>query len=385
MKPRVQENLGDDWDEWLEIADKEFEKDPIATQELEGMREAVNSKTPIKEDKLFQLLYEMDFPLSCSGLLWADNDGTVIHGRNMDYAFHFNYTNKTTGETRVMNWPDVTYEVLFKKGGKPLFISTAWPGDVGVSTAMRFNGWTFEQQTRLGLNNAKENLKAAKKGGRSFGLVARRLMETIGDFEKASSALYGSKFMAPQYFIMAGSKPYEGTVLTIDRLGKHEDSTPEPARLAEHPGTAWHIVQTNDDLDKNALDYRRPIEERLLADMHQDAVDVDHMWGSIHSFPLKNPFTVYTAVMVPATGYYETILPTDEVPVSSNAASAMQRAEALNSHVKLKPSLMASSRPDHPRRKRQLRVRGLHKDSEEDDAAFMQLSLERPDLLRDEL
>jgi hypothetical protein len=126
MKPQIQDSLGDDWDEWLEIADKEFDKDPVATQELEGMREAVNSKSPIKEDKLFQLLYEIASPLSCSGLLWADQNGTVIHGRNMDYAFHFNYTNKTTGETRVMNWPDVTHEVLFKRGGKPLFVSTAW-------------------------------------------------------------------------------------------------------------------------------------------------------------------------------------------------------------------------------------------------------------------
>jgi hypothetical protein len=151
---------------------------------------------------------------------------------------------------------------------------------------------------------------------------------------------------------MAGSKPYEGAVLTIDRLGKHEDFTPEPVRLAERPGTAWHIVQTNDDLDKMAYDHRRPLEERKLQKMDQDEVDVDHMWEHMHSFPLKDPFQVYTTVMVPATGYYETILPTDEVPVSSNAASAMQLAEALKSHVKLKPSLMASSRTDHPRRGR---------------------------------
>merc|ERR1719253_1514948 len=101
----------------------------------------------------------------------------------MDYAIHFNMTDKQTGETRTLNWNDVTFEVLFKRNEVPLYIATMWPGAVGLSTAMRINGWSFEQNTRLS-NNAKDNLAAAKKGGKPFSLHARRVMERAANFEK---------------------------------------------------------------------------------------------------------------------------------------------------------------------------------------------------------
>merc|ERR1719440_2463504 len=210
--------LGDKLSEWFDVADRSFDEE--ATQEIEGIVLAVNDTS---------MLFEIGSPTvshgstsGCSGVLWAKEDGTVIHGRNMDYSSPFDMIDKETGKIRKLDLDDVTFEVVFKRNGKPLFLSTMWPGSVGIHTAMRFNGWSFEQNTRLGFTDPPQNLEAGKLGGGHFGIVARRIMESTDSFEEALQALYNYSFMAPQYFVMSGKGAYEGAILTIDRLGEHK-------------------------------------------------------------------------------------------------------------------------------------------------------------------
>jgi len=298
-------------------------------------------------------------------------------------VLHFNYTDKHTGVTSLLNWNDVTYEVLFKRGGIPLFLSTMWPGGIFIATGMRFNGWSFEQNTRPG-NDAELNLRAAQQGGKPFGLVARRAMETTPDFETAVEKMYGARLIAPQYFIMSGAGPYQGAVLTMDRLGKHEIDTPKIMRIGKSPGSAWHLVQTNDDLGAAALDARRPGADKKLTQMEQSYVSVDHMLQFMHSAPLFDPMTVYTTVMVPATNHYHTILPNEQVPdfdsllekskkarTSIGGASIPEETRVISPHLHVR----------HPQRNRRLRAAPAQSDNIKDEVSLIQVSTQvQPDV-----
>merc|ERR1719409_1451193 len=85
------------------------------------------------------------------------SNGTVIHGRNMDYALHFKMP-----DGRKMNWPNVTYDAIMMKGGKPLIKAAMWPAMVGIHTAMRYGGWSLEQNTRQN-NDWHANWKLPKR------------------------------------------------------------------------------------------------------------------------------------------------------------------------------------------------------------------------------
>merc|ERR1712032_1521266 len=92
--------------------------------------------------------------------------------------------------------------------------------------------------------------------------------------ERAVTALSTANFMAPMYFILAGPKPWQGAVLSIDRGGKQLPGTPDIQRLDVKKGV-WHLLQTNDDSNKGAEDSRRIIEKRKLRMLSQSDVNED--------------------------------------------------------------------------------------------------------------
>merc|ERR1719436_1458 len=134
---------------------------------------------------------------------------------------------------RVLGWPDLSVDVTFLRGGQPLMTSVTWPMALGVHTGMRFGGWSFSQNTRRLGNDLELNTAAVQQGGKLFNILVRRVMERVPDFETAVQELWSAKLAAPMYFIMTGAGPFEAAVLTMDRLGAHEASSPPLTRLSK--------------------------------------------------------------------------------------------------------------------------------------------------------
>mmetsp|Transcript_59314 Transcript_59314/g.127463 ORF Transcript_59314/g.127463 Transcript_59314/m.127463 type:complete len:415 (+) Transcript_59314:80-1324(+) len=312
-KPHLQPS---DEKKWIDAIKLEISDEVM--REAAGMAAYVNSYDPainISVDHILsaQYGYEQNYPEYCSGLIAAMPNGTVIHGRNMDYPGSWTWKNQTIG------WPEKTTEVTFIRGGLPLYTSLHWPLQLGIHTAMRFGGWSFEQNTRRLGNDMQNDLSALQQGGHGFCLFARRVMEQVPDFETALQTLWTTKWAAPQYFIMTGAKPWEGAVLSLDRLGAHEASSPSPVRLSQNE-SRWHLVQTNDDRNAFSSDPRRPMANAYLATSGQSQVSTEWMLDQMSRPPLFNFFTAFTWIAIPATDYHQTTLPPGTIDVATFSA-----------------------------------------------------------------
>jgi len=264
---------------------------------------------------LNNLGYELFRVGGCSGVLAAMPNGTVVHGRNMDYMGTYQ-----TEDGRALQLPDVLIQVLWMRGGKPLFTSVQWPGFTGIHTAMRFGSWSFEQNTRSHTVPLSYQ-HGLKYGPRGFLLSARKIMETTPDFEAAVEKLRRLDLMAPSYFIVAGAGPYQGAVITMDRGAGQTGAMPVTWLSTNRSSmrhssvyTDWGVVQTNDDLDKKPLDKRRPNEELRLAQSTQELVSPSWVFSEMTGGALYVGSTVFTSVFVPATGYVKVAAHPENVP-----------------------------------------------------------------------
>lgn len=290
----LEETLGHSKAKWLSA-----KFDPEHEAELDGIVNAVGDPALTREGlKLLNMGYEIQTSTGCSAVLWSMPNGTVLQGRNLDIL---------TGDRGPL--PNVTFDTTFYKAGKPLFKSTSWPGLVGVHTGMRLGGWSFQQNTRKGLNDGHENLKAVEKGGEISFLAARKTLETVPHFSDAVAKLNATSFVAPQYFILSGMGPSEGVVLTVDRLGEHLPSSPRAMKVG-NSGTSWHLVQTNDDIvhEYESIDLRRPLANYMLSGATQEIISEEHLMQFLHTSPLLWNGTVFSTVMVPQWNYYKTTL-----------------------------------------------------------------------------
>jgi hypothetical protein len=275
--------------------------------ELQSMVDQMNDPDVTYElIAMWNMLYELASPTGfggCSGVLAAMPNGTVVHGRNMDYRFSFQGPGAIT-----YNWPNITYNAVWMRGGKPIMKSTNWPLHTFSATFMRYGnetgkGWTYEQNTRPG-NDAAANLNALKQGGKVWGDIVRRLMLQTADFTTAVNTLATTRFICPMYFIMAGGGPYEGAVISVDRM-EHQLDTPGLQLLNE---TNWNQVQTNDDTNKDPIDARRPGIVAELEGVSQGDVGGALVSSIMDSAPARWWATAYSCVWIPATGFYETLL-----------------------------------------------------------------------------
>jgi len=338
MAPMLGEVMAEKFDEttkaeWMQYVSATISDEHRA--EMQGILDTLHSegKTEVALDHIYYMnfIYELESPTLCSGLLSAMPNGTVIHGRNMDYKFNF----ELNGE--MLNWPNVTYDVTFWRDNQPLITSVTWPAQIGVHTAMRLGGWTFEQNTRTS-NELWANFDAMKAGGVGNGLAVRTIMEATPNFEDALDLINRTNFMAPQYFIMAGALPYEAAIVTIDRGGEIQPGTPPVQRMNSDHNT-WHLVQTNDDQNAEPLDPRRPEANLLLEPLQNEVVDLDFVQNFMVQLPLFNSMTVFTWIASPATGYHRTILPDEAAAIKLSISSEQQH------HIDLQGATLAFEKP----------------------------------------
>lgn len=276
------------WSQSVIHLDEEFR------QELEGLEKYLDdSRVKLDDLMTLQFVYELTAGGACAGVLAVKPDGTVIHGRNMDYKFPFDFRRSLV-------------KVTFTRGGEPLFVSVHTPGLIGVHTGMRVagGGWSINEMTRkheLGEDHEQvqvHNLESGLHGGLPYMPLVRRLLEDVPDFKTAFKRLSTAHHIGPNYFTMAGSQPWEGAVITSNREGPGAPYTNIQA-LSKATGR-WFVVQTNDDVRQAPLDSRREKAISLMSKSDRSFVSEEAMMRVMRSDALLLDDNIFSSVMIPA-------------------------------------------------------------------------------------
>merc|ERR1719322_704147 len=126
---------------------------------------------------------------------------------------------------------------------------------------------------------------------RWMGFLTRSVMENATSYDDAYNMLTKTSMLAPAYFILAGNKSRQASVITRARTFTVD--------VLQMNSTEWYLVQTNYDHWEKPLfiDDRRTPAERCLNKKTQDNMAFPALYDILYSKPVRNKLTSYTALM----------------------------------------------------------------------------------------
>ena len=246
---------------------------------------------PVADIFALNMFYEINS--GCTSIVAAQENGTLVHGRNLDYG--------------IPGLQNLTADVVFTRdGGAEVYRGTTYVGYVGLLTGMRPHAWSVSIDERDTTNGTvwDNAMEALLHGGHSIGFFLRNTLETAADFDAALGAVQAAPLDSPSYIILGGSGG-KGAIVTRERA-----VTVDTWRLDRAEGR-WFVVQTNDDHWSPPKDIRRAAANRHMNATTPAALSVDFMWEVMSAYPTQNSGTTYTTVMSPDTLFYRTVTRND--------------------------------------------------------------------------
>ena len=218
----------------------------------------------------------------CTSIVAETINGTIYHGRNLDYSLADSLRN-------------MTIIVDFQEAGETVYTGTTFAGMVGLLTAQKPYGFTVtldERDQGEWWMNAVESMLAGTHGVASLHIrdaVADKSM----DFESAVIFLADKPLIAPSYLIVGGTKPREGVVITRDRI-----AALDMWRLDSEHGR-WFLVETNYDhwLPPPSDDNRRDPAIKAMNETTRAGLTPTSLFKVMSTPPVLNSGTAYTVIM----------------------------------------------------------------------------------------
>jgi len=289
-------------------------------RELEGLAKVVNAT--YMDALMATMFYEVsavseDLPeewkfvgtKACTGIVAQNSNGTVFHARNQDYPPPF---------------APLQYDGIFMKNGEVLFEATSFAGIIGVGgTCMSPGGFSVSIDAR-GTNTPKlaEALELAKSGAHfSAPTITREVCARGGGFESAIEYLSSEKMIDPLYFIVAGSEPGQGAVVTRNASAADGDADVWRLKDGYPKESPFYLVETNYDHwgDVPSSDDRRNDAICIMEEIGADNVNMDTLkqvisdrgrgkvWPNCRSSRgVFNLATIHSELIIPAVSDYRT-------------------------------------------------------------------------------
>lgn len=210
----------------------------------------------------------------CTGIIALDkSDGTVNHGRNLDFP-----------PADLMT--KLVYTGIFTKGGKELFRSQMVAGYVQLVTGMRRgpNGYAIERNTRYAdhVGGFEETMKNLLGGKTLNGWTLRQIMAAHADYESATAAIASAQYASPEYAIVSGVK--KGLIYArnptyvahTQRLGQHNFDERDDYIIITNFDFFWHDVREYFDPTGGSmgLNTRRVVAQKRLNESSAITPDV---------------------------------------------------------------------------------------------------------------
>ncbi|XP_065201541.1 acid ceramidase-like isoform X2 [Planococcus citri] len=266
-------------------------------EEIIGISEA--TELSVGEVTIYNIFYE--FHSLCTSIVMRDVDNKMYHGRNLDFGLFLGWDvkNKTWLVAELLR--PLIVKVEFERAGQPLYTSVSFAGYTGVLTGIKKNLFSLSVNERFKLNGGLIGIIEWIFGRRNQqwnGILTRQVMEKANSYNEAQKLLSSPHLLAPCYFILTGTKPDQGCVIT---RGRHDFDMWSLAD--EKMKNTWYLVQTNYDHWKKPPsfdDRSSPATICLELLGRQDAIY--SLYNVLSTIPVLNKLTVYTAIMDPLTG-----------------------------------------------------------------------------------
>jgi N-acylethanolamine-hydrolysing acid amidase len=226
-------------------------------------------------------------PSACTSIVAQDSSGNVVHGRNLDWNIPNDLRN-------------LTVQVDFLKGGKVVATGVVTAGFVGVLTGISPSGFSASINEReLGGHPTVDYLEAVLMKAWSPTHLLRNVLLNDKSYQSAVESISTEKITAPTYYILAGTQPGEGVVLTRDR-----NTLADKWTVSATPTTSgsWYILETNYDHWKPTYKYdnRRYYGNEYMKNLGQkNGATTDGLKSVLTTSPVQNRFTSLTVLMCP--------------------------------------------------------------------------------------
>ncbi|EEQ98531.1 N-acylethanolamine-hydrolyzing acid amidase precursor, putative [Perkinsus marinus ATCC 50983] len=227
----------------------------------------------------------------CTALLVSDENGHVVHGRNMDQAAP-DYARRVTLSLK--------YKSIAPGVADVETIDFYWFAG-GMVTAVTTDGLSMQENWRSVNEPKEEILRRISHGAVPQSFMFREMMfaQGVRDYKGAVQFLREVPFAASVYIAVAGQGEKEGSILT-----RNDSSVVVPV---QELGEGWYVVETNHDnwLPDPPSDPRRTKAEECIARHGQKEGEVGTfavVLDCISEKPVLNDGTIYTAVMSPRSG-----------------------------------------------------------------------------------
>lgn len=246
------------------------------TDEIRGISNFFN--VSLAEGILVNLAYEAS--AFCTSIVAQDSQGHIYHGRNLDYPFG-NALRKLTAD------------VQFLKNGQIAFTGTTFVGYVGLWTGQSPHKFTVSGDERDRGWWWENAIAAISLGHSPVSWLIRKTLSDSENFEEAVYTLAKKPLIADVYYIVGGTAPREGVVITRNRGGPADIWPLDPLN------GAWFRVETNYDHWKPVpkRDDRRTPAIKALNATGQAHLSLEALFQVLSVVPVYNNYTIYTTVM----------------------------------------------------------------------------------------
>ena len=267
-----------------------YAKNVFVHKEFTAEVEVVASLTGQPFAKIFFLnfMYEFSTLKECSGILVRDVTGKILHGRNLDF-FMWDLLAK------------LVVNVQYFQGSKRVYSVDTIVGSVFALTGIKHGAFAINVDTRKVKGFYKDIFNVLIEDAIPTVWLLRKVLEEETTYQGALERLKTTRIGGPVYYIISGTKGYEGAVIERDSDAVHGFYT-----LNE---TNWFLVQTNYDRDQPdpVHDPRRVAVENRIRE-HGQAGFTEHTLFEdfMTEWPTFNIATIMTAIMIPANGYHNT-------------------------------------------------------------------------------
>ncbi|KJH51353.1 linear amide C-N hydrolase, choloylglycine hydrolase family protein [Dictyocaulus viviparus] len=253
-------------------------------EEIRGI--ARESGLPLGSIVMLNILYdifafdrEKFYEMGCTSILVDDNEGSILHGRNLDY--------------NIPQMRNVTIFVDFVRlQGKQKKIVYS-----GITFAMSVILHTGQNEAfSLSLNTRYTGpyvyniiMQILTQFRTPVGFLIRDVLSSSKNYSDAIDVLSTRPLFSPSYITIGGRKKGEGAIISRSRLRADDVLSLSDDR--------WYLVETNYDHWKEFEDRRMNVSIRMLEGIGRDGITIDTMLFILRSYPVKSSVTLFSTVM----------------------------------------------------------------------------------------